>query len=180
MQKQWYENNKEKSLEKQKRKYENSKNQNIATLTEKLNQINFVLKNFEAYGCIYAFTNIKTGKAYIGQTTHPLESRYNNSNIIKGWIKERKGKVSQKFIEELVEEDIEVTKVLDIGICKWHLDKLEAYYIDKYDSCNNGYNNNYGNYNTDDGIEEFNQILSDHNLEFKDGKLIQIKAPTQR
>ena len=30
-----------------------------------------------------------------------------------------------------------------------------------------------------DGIKEFNEILADHNLEFKDGKLIQIKAPTQ-
>ena len=178
--KQWYENNKRKRIEKQKQKYENSKNQNIAALTEKLNQIDFVLKNFKAYGSIYKFENTKTGKCYIGQTIRNLESRYNNSNIIKGWIKDREKRQNQKFLDELIEEDFIVTEVLDIGICKWHLDKLEAYYIDKYDSCNNGYNNNYGNYNTDDGIEEFNQILSEHNLEFKDGKLIQIKAPTDR
>ena len=72
-----------------------------------------------------------------------------------------------------------VTETLDVAFCQYHLDKLEAYWINHYDSYNNGYNNTIGNHNTDDGIEDFNQILSEHNLEFKDGKLIQIKSTHQ-
>ena len=62
-----------------------------------------------------------------------------------------------------------------MAFCQYHLDKLEAYYIDKYGSYNNGYNNNSGHHKTDDYIEEFNQILLEHNLEFVDGKLIENK-----
>ena len=122
------------------------------------------------------FENTKTGHKYIGQTTQPLKTRYNGSNIVKGWIEDRLKYNGQKFTEELIEKDFIVTETLDVAFCQYHLDKLEAYYIDKYDSFLNGYNNQPGNHNTDDGIEEFNQILSDHNLEFKDGKLIQIKS----
>ena len=67
-----------------------------------------------------------------------------------------------------------VTETLDVAFCQYHLDKLEAYYIDKYDSFLNGYNNNAGNHDTDDGIEEFNRILLENNLEFIDGKLVKI------
>ena len=110
---------------------------------------------------------------YIGQTIRPLKARY-GLDIIQGWIEERKHYQNQKFLEELIEEDIEFTETLDVACCKYHLDKLEAYYINKYDSCNNGYNNKEGNHRTDDGIEEFNQILKENNLEFVDGKLIVI------
>ena len=55
--------------------------------------------------------------------------------------------------------------MLDVAFCQYHLDKLEAYYINKYGSCNNGYNNEHGNHNTDDGLEEFIKILQRYNLE---------------
>ena len=124
---------------------------------------------------IYKFENVKTGHVYIGQTILPLKERY-KGGVVKGWIKERREKVTQKFIEELIEEEFEVKELFDVACCKYHLDKLEAYWINKYDSCNNGYNNEYGNHNTNDGLEEFNRLLSTHNLEYKDNKII--KKPT--
>lgn len=126
--------------------------------------------NLNKYGYVYKFENTKTGRVYIGQTILPLAVRY-QENIIKNWIKERKEYKTQKFKEELIEEDFEITEVLAVGCCRWHLDKLEAYYIDKFNSQHNGYNIQGGNYHSDDGIEEFNQILKEYNLEFVDGEL---------
>ena len=80
---------------------------------------------------------------------------------------------NQKFKEELQEEDFTI-EVIDFGVCQYHLDKLEAYYIDKYDSYNNGYNNNAGHHSTDDGLEEFEQILKENGLQFIDGKLVKV------
>ena len=178
--KQYYQNNKEYCREYGKQNYENNKQNNLQYISSLLDQINptFNQLNLPIYGYIYRFENIKTGHVYIGQTIQLLKRRY-GSNIIQGWIKERKERTNQKFKEELAEADFIVTETLDVAFCQYHLDKLEAYYINKYDSFLNGYNNREGNYVTDDGIEEFNQILSDHNLEFKDGKLIQIKSTHQ-
>ena len=156
--KQWYDDIKENNL------------QHISSIVEQINPI-FAELNLPIYGYIYKFENIKTGKCYIGQTIKPLAQRY-RTEIVKGWIEDRKHYQRQKFLNELIEEDIIVTEVLDVAFCKYHLDKLETYYIQKYDSCNNGYNNEYGNHNTNDGLEEFQQILSTHNLEYKDGKII--------
>jgi hypothetical protein len=70
-------------------------------------------------------------------------------------------------------------EIIDCGICKYHLDKLEAYYINKFNSWENGYNNNAGYYNTNDGIEEFIQILEENSLEFIDNKIIKKRLPKQ-
>ena len=119
------------------------------------------------------FENVKTGHVYIGQSIQPINRRYARG-IVQCWIKERLEKDTQKFKEELIEADIKVTEVIDIAFCQYHLDKLEAYYIDKYDSYNNGYNNNAGYWNRDDGLDEFNEILKAYNLQFIDGKLVKI------
>jgi hypothetical protein len=159
------------------KRYRKYKEQHLKEIENTMKEVNPILKELEfpIYGYIYVFTNIKTGHKYIGQTTLRLSERY-GSNIIKSWIKERKEKQNQKFLDELNEEDFELTDVFDIAICKWHLDKLESWYIDKFNSCDNGYNNNYGNYNTTDGLDEFNEILKTYNLQYIDGKII--KAPT--
>ena len=125
---------------------------------------------------IYKFENVKTGHVYIGQTILPLKERY-KGGVVKGWIKERREKVTQKFIEELIEEDFIVTELFDVACCEYHLNVLETYWINYYDSCNNGYNNNVGHYKDDTGKGEFNQKLSAHNLQFIDGKLIK-NTPT--
>ena len=187
--KKWHENNPNKTREHKRKYYENnigkvresskkSKKKaienNIQKITNLVEQTNEIFKKLSltVYGYIYKFENIKTGRVYIGQTTYPLKMRYSlEGGIVKSWIKERLAKNNQKFKDELTEEDIQVTEMIDTAFCQYHLDKLEAYYINKYDSCNNGYNNKNGNHNTDDGIEEFNRILKENNLKFINGKL---------
>jgi hypothetical protein len=155
-----------------KKRYNKNKKENIQKIKELLSEMNSIFSELDlpVYGTIYKFENIKTGRVYIGQTIKPFHRRY-QLNPIVAWIKERKEKKNQKFLEELIEEDFIYTEILDYGICKWHLDKLEMYYIDKYNSCENGYNNCAGNHETDDGIEEFNEILEKYNLEFIDNEL---------
>lgn len=173
----WASNNREKVNKIAKRRREKVKRNNITEITKMLHQINPILEEFniDAYGCIYKVTNIKTGRCYIGQTVRPLNVRY-CGDIIERWIEERKMYEGQKFLEEINKKEDFVIDRINYGICQYHLDKLEVYYINKYDSYNNGYNNNSGYYKTDDGLEEFQQILSTHNLEYKDGKII--KKPT--
>jgi hypothetical protein len=160
----------EKNPEYKKEWGKNNREQNIKKIELLAKEMNLTLKELPLYGYIYKFENIKTGRVYIGQTVLALKRRYKNG-IIKGWIKERLKKENQKFKEELVEEDIEVTEVLDVGCCKYHLDKLEVYYINKFNSCDNGYNIEVGNHDTDDGIEEFKEILEKYNLKYINGEL---------
>ena len=163
----YYEKNKEKMSEQHKQRYSEKKEMNLNKISELLEQINplFKEKKLPIYGYIYKFENIKTGRVYIGQTDNPLSHRY-YKNIIRGWIKDRKRKTKQKFKEELIAKDIVYTEFLDIACCSYHLEKLEAYYINKYDSYNNGYNNDSGHHKTDDGLDEFEQILKEHGVEF--------------
>ena len=158
-----------------KQHYKDNIENNLQYISSIVDQIRPIFKELSlpVYGYIYKFENIKTGHVYIGQTTYPLKMRYGfEGGIIKSWIKERREKVTQKFIEELIEEEFEVKELFDVACCKYHLDKLEAYWINKYDSCNNGYNNNTGYHDTDDGLEEFIEILEQHNLEFIDGQIV--------
>lgn len=172
--KELYKENREYMLKRDKQRYEKNKESNLQYISNIIEEINPILAklNIKTYGFIYKFENIKTNRVYIGQTTNPLKERY-RSNIIKGWIEERINRDAQKFKEELIEEDIRLTEIVDVAFCKYHLDKLEVYYIDKYNSYNNGYNSQAGNYITDDGIEEFNKLLQKYNLQFIDGKLIE-------
>ena len=175
--KQWYRKNIKHRKEYGKQYRTNAKEINLQNISNILEQINPVIKKLPIYGYIYKFENIKTKRVYIGQTITLLKYRY-GIDVIKKWIEERKHYENQKFLDELIEEDFIVTEVLDVGFCEYHLNILEAYWINYYDSCNNGYNNYAGNHKSDDGIEEFNQILSTHNLQYIDGKII--KAPTDR
>ena len=180
--KQWAKDNAEHKKEVNKRYYKTIRESNLQEITNMLEQIRPVFKqlNLPVYGYVYMFENIKTGHKYVGQSINPIKTRYGHEGgIIKSWIKERLKYDNQKFKEELIEEDIVVTEVLDVAFCQYHLDKLEAYYINKYDSYNNGYNNREGNHITDDGIEEFNQILSQYNIEFIDGEIKEKRLPKQ-
>ena len=171
-QKQYRKNNKEYINERTKQYLQRNKENNLQVVSNMIEQIKPIFKelNLPIYGYIYKFENIKTGHVYIGQTIRPLKRRYKNG-IVKGWIRERKHYENQKFLDELIEDDFEVTDVLDVGICKYHLDKTETYWINHYNSYNNGYNNQPGNYNTDDGLEEFMEILEKYNLEFINDEL---------
>jgi hypothetical protein len=173
--KQYRKENAEHIKEHKKQYYQDNKENNLQNISNIVEQINPILKNIPVYGYVYKIKNIKTGRCYIGQTTTSLKHRY-GLEVVKSWIKERKEKQSQKFLDELIEEDFIVTELFDVAFCKWHLDKLETYWINHYDSYNNGYNNNAGYHDTNDGLEEFNRLLSTHNLEYKDNKII--KKPT--
>lgn len=170
--KQRYQNNKEHEKERSKQRYQNNKDNNLQYISNIVKRISPTFKelNLPIYGYIYIFTNIKTGHVYVGQTTTPLKHRY-GKDITKGWIKEREHYKNQKFKNELIEEDFVLTELFDIGYCKYHLDKLEAYWINHYDSCDNGYNNCVGNHDTNDGLEEFIAFLERYNLEFIDGQI---------
>ena len=173
--KQYYQDNVERKKEYDKQRYDDIKENNLQYISSIAEQIRPIFKELSlpVYGYIYKFENTKTGHQYLGQTTNPLKERY-GSNVIKSWIKERKEKVNQKFKDELIEEDIIVTELFDVACCEYHLNVLEAYWINKYDSCNNGYNNYAGNHDTNDGLEEFNKILEKNGLEFINGKLKKI------
>lgn len=170
--KKWYEKNKSEILENEKMQREEIKKQAIKNIKKLSEEIEQIIKEYKIpiLGEIYKIENTKTGRVYIGQTKRGLNERY-HGNPIKAWIKERSKKTTQRFKEEFIIEDFKIGKIAD-GISQFHLDKLEAYWIDFYKAFEDGYNNTPGNYYTTDGLEEFKQILNTYNLEFKDNKII--------
>lgn len=85
-------------------------------------------------GYIYKITNQLNDKSYIGQTINTIKDRmnkhYSNSKVAKNGIDYAIGKYGKENF--LVEE-----------VCKCddsQLDELERYYIQYYDTYNNGYN----------------------------------------
>ena len=128
--------------------------------------INDKLKDKELYGIIYLFQNKINKKCYIGQTTIGLENRY-SKDIIEGWIRDRKTHKSSLLEEDVKKYGKEVFTydIIDVGYCKFHLDKLEAYYIDKYKAFEEGYNNYRGNLTTSDGIQEFKDLIKEYGIE---------------
>ena len=101
----------------------------------------------EIYGIIYLVHNVKTNGYYVGQTTIGFDNRYPS-----GWLYYHRNK-------ELIKEDLQLygensfkyTKLFKVAHSQYELDKLEAYYIDYYDSYENGYNENRGNIFTNRG-----------------------------
>ena len=101
----------------------------------------------EVYGIIYLVYNIKSDKYYVGQTTIGFDNRYP-----LGWLYEHSKKDTVKHDLELYgQESFEYTKIFKVAHSQYELDKLEAYYINYYDSYENGYNENRGNIFTNRG-----------------------------
>ena len=95
----------------------------------------------EVYGIIYMVFNIHSRRYYIGQTTRSFDDRYPN-----GWIQEHIHKKEvQEDLNKYGKDSFGIVKLFDIAYNKEHLDLLEAHYIDKFNSYNNGYNNTRGN-----------------------------------
>ena len=167
--KEYREVNKERISECRKERYKISTQKSLDHTKKICSQnglINDKLKDKGLYGIIYLFQNKINKRCYVGQTTIGLENRY-SKDIIEGWVKNRK-----IFESVLLEEDIEkygtevfTCDIIDIGYCRFHLDKLEAYYIDKYKAFEEGYNNNRGNLTTSDGIREFKELIKEYGLE---------------
>ena len=95
-------------------------------------------------GIIYKYTS-PSGKHYIGQTTNENQRRkaFNNLNLQYAGLKidnARRKYSPSNFTYEILEE-----RYYDnFNNCKEDLDRLESYYIGKYDSFNNGYNSTLG------------------------------------
>ena len=102
------------------------------------------------YGVIYLVNNIKSNKYYVGQTTRAFNIRYKS-----GWLHEHGCKNSVKEDLGLYgENSFKYIKLFKVAHSQYELDKLEAYYIDYYNSYENGYNETRGNIFTDRGKEK--------------------------
>ena len=97
--------------------------------------------NKEVYGIIYVVFNLYSRRHDVGQTKNTFNERYP-----QGWLKfhKHKEKVSED-LNKYGKDSFIYIKLYDIAYNKQHLDALESYYMDKFDSVNNGYNNRRGN-----------------------------------
>ena len=97
--------------------------------------------NEEIYGIIYLVHNVKSDKYYIGQTTIGFNIRYQS-----GWLYDHSYKDTVKTdLEKYGEDSFEYTKIFKVAHNQRDLDRLEAYYIDYFNSYDNGYNETRGN-----------------------------------
>lgn len=93
------------------------------------------------YGTIYIIKNTINDNVYIGQTTLPVNERF-KAHIKRSTILTKHYKLynamrkygRDKFYYEILEENIPINE----------LDRKEIFYIEKYDSFNNGYNSTKG------------------------------------
>ena len=101
----------------------------------------------EIYGVIYLVYNTCSQRYYVGQTTIGFNNRYKN-----GWLNEHSYKDTVKEdLEKYGEDSFEYTKIFKVAHNQEELDKLEAYYIEYFNSYENGYNETRGNIFTERG-----------------------------
>ena len=95
-------------------------------------------------GIIYKYTNILNNKVYIGQTRQSMQQRAGTNG--RGYDKQyRFGRAIRKYgWENFVGEVLEEVISDDIRDLQQKLNSLERFYIQKYDSHNNGYNQDLG------------------------------------
>ena len=100
----------------------------------------------EMKGVIYCYHCIPTGKKYIGQTIHKENRKRQHANDCERGVNNKFYRAVRKygwefFIYGIIEEyDVDV------------LNEQELFYIDYYDSYNNGYNSTIGG----EGVRGFN------------------------
>ena len=102
------------------------------------------------YGIVYKITNIINNKVYIGVTTRRFVDRYCSKGTgierVFGYHQARKdcGNCYNKHLHSSIKkygfESFVVKEVFDIAKNKEELAQKEKYYIDFYDSLENGYN----------------------------------------
>ena len=140
--KEYYKQNKEKErvAEWRKQKVEQALTEIKAYVEQDPKKYNYN-PNKEIYGIIYLVHNIKSDKYYVGQTINSFDIRYQSS-----WLYTHSYKDTVKEDLELYGEDsFEYTKIFKVAHTQQDLDKLEAYYIDYFNSYDNGYNETRGN-----------------------------------
>lgn len=118
--------------------------------------MSIVIEGKEYYGVIYKIENNITHEVYIGQTINPrgFKGRYQ----FKGDGIERVYKYYEHFkernyyynehlyrsIKKYGYDAFKVDEIYDTALSKEELNEKEIYYIEKYNSFGNGYNNTYG------------------------------------
>ena len=124
-----------------------------------------IIYNKEYFGIIYKIENIITHEVYIGQTSNPkgFDGRYSFSGKdierVYGYLKgnkergERHNQHLRRSIEKYGFDAFVVDKMIDTAITQEELNDKEAYYIEKFDSFKNGYNQTYGGDNFPRGKE---------------------------
>lgn len=139
---------------------EYNKEYNTKKIQEALQQIKTEVENNpdkynyiegkDIYGIIYLVHNINSDKYYVGQTITGFDNRYP-----LGWLYEHSKKDTvKKDLQLYGKESFKFIKLFKVAHSQYELDKLEAYYIDRYDSYKNGYNETRGNIFTNRGKEE--------------------------
>lgn len=115
-----------------------------------------IINDLNVYGIIYKITNTINNKVYIGQTTKErgfLDRYPHKGNGIERVYKyHKRNKDSNqgynehlfRAIEKYGMDVFEVIEVFDYAYTQQELDEKEIYYINKFDSYNNGYNNTLG------------------------------------
>ena len=91
-------------------------------------------------GIIYIITNSINDKVYIGQTLIDINTRFRQH---KEKVKQGRDSKIYSAMRELGVENFNI-KELENNIPENELDSKERYYIEKYDSINNGYNTTVG------------------------------------
>ena len=156
-QKEYYKDNVESIKEYHKEYYKEYKNKKIEEALQQIkieveadpNKYNYT-ESKEIYGIIYLVYNTESNKYYVGQTTRGFDNRYPS-----GWLFTHSYKNTVKHDLELYgENSFEYIKLFKVAHSQYELDKLEAYYIDYYNSYENGYNETRGNIFTDRGKEK--------------------------
>lgn len=140
---------------------------------EKDNLKHIKIKKMKPFGIIYSIKNKVNGKYYIGQTTRGFDKRYGKRggkcdiervlNTHKHELnrKDNHGSGNKKLVKDIEKygfDAFEVNKKLAKAYSREELDRLEIFYIEKYDSVNNGYNRDYGGQYKKSG--KFNNIKS--------------------
>lgn len=108
------------------------------------------MENKKYYGIIYKIENLINGKIYIGQTVQGFKKRYESrgEGIERVYnyamkLKEKGKYYNQYFMEEIEDfgfDNFKVDEIFDVAYSKEELDEKEDYYIELFDSINNGYN----------------------------------------
>ena len=152
-QNQYYKDNTESILKQQKEHYTKQIQealQQIKIEVEKEPEKYNYIEGKEIYGIIYLVHNIESDRYYVGQTKRSFDLRYS-----LGWLYEHSKKDTvKKDLQLYGKESFEYTKIFKVTYSQYELDKLEAYYIDYYNSYENGYNETRGNIFTDRGKEK--------------------------
>ncbi len=115
------------------------------------------------HGKIYAITNLVNNKIYIGQTQRKISTRFDEH--ISDGISNRRDTHLYNAIRKYGKENFFIQKIHDIKDCNaFTLDRLESYYILKYNTLNKnlGYNLSLdvrGGYKTQEQRNQHSNIL---------------------